>query len=353
MASNTLIYRIPGASWVLELPVEALETLQSHTQRRWWSKEAAGQLFSAAPGQSSVRVDAVTRLPPKVASRTGMRLDIPAVVKERELLFKEGLHCLGFWHTHPEPTPSPSSDDIALAAEHARAGQSGFTGLVFAILGTAPAPDGLGVWVHDGTALWRALPEKPAPAPFPAGAAILNPMREHYISVDIETSGPIPGDYSILSLGACAVDNDEKTFYAELKPLNDNSVPEALAVTGFTLEELARDGVEPRVAMANFAVWLAKTVPSGAKPVFVGLNAPFDWSFVNYYFVHFGGANPFGHSALDIKALYMGATGCLWAQTTSAQMANRLHPKKKGTHNALDDALYQAELFRLVRGLPG
>ena len=139
-----------------------------------------------------------------------------------------------------------------------------------------------------------------------------------------------------LSLGACAVDNDEKTFYAELKPLNENSVPEALAVTGFTLEELARDGVEPRVAMANFAVWLAKTVPSGAKQVFVGLNAPFDWSFVNYYFVHFGGANPFGHSALDIKALYMGATGCLWAQTTSAQMANRLHPKKKGTHNALD-----------------
>ena len=26
-----------------------------------------------------------------------------------------------------------------------------------------------------------------------------------YISVDIETSGPIPGDYSLLSLGACVV----------------------------------------------------------------------------------------------------------------------------------------------------
>lgn len=352
MTSGSLVYRIPGASWTLDLPAEALETFRSHTQHRWWSKEAAGQLFSGAPGHSSVRVDAVTKLPPKAASRTGLRLDLPAVVKERELLFKQGLHCLGFWHTHPEPTPSPSPDDIALAAEHARAGQSAFAGLVFVIVGTSPAPAGLGVWVHDGKALWRALPEEQAPAATPAGAAILNSMRENYISVDIETSGPIPGEYSMLSLGACAVDNDEKTFYAELKPINDNAVPEALAVTGLSLEALARDGVEPDATMANFAAWVGKTVPSGTKPVFLSLNAPFDWSFVNYYFVRFGGANPFGHSALDIKALYMGATGCTWMQTTSSQMAKRLHPKRKGTHNALDDALYQAELFRLVRGLP-
>ncbi len=176
-------------------------------------------------------------------------------------------------------------------------------------------------------------------------------MKEHYISVDIEASGPIPGEYSMLSLGASVIDDDDKTFHVQLKPLNGNAVPEALAVTGLSLETLERDGVAPATAMSSFASWVQESLPDGANAVFVGLNAPFDWSFVNYYFVRFCGENPFGHTALDIKAMYMGATGCTWSQTTSSQMAKRLHPKKKGTHCALEDALYQAELFRLARGL--
>lgn len=173
-------------------------------------------------------------------------------------------------------------------------------------------------------------------------------MREHYISVDVEASGPIPGEYSMLTIGACAVDDDSKTFQARLKPLNRNAVPEAMKVTGLSLEELERDGQTPQVAMVAFAAWVAETCPKDAKPVFVGLNAPFDWGFVNYYFVRFTGANPFGYTALDIKALYMGATGCTWGQTGSSQMAKRLYPKKTSTHDALEDALYQAELFRLT-----
>lgn len=176
-------------------------------------------------------------------------------------------------------------------------------------------------------------------------------MREYYISVDIETSGPIPGEYSMLSLGASVVDEDDKTFLVQIKPLNGNAVPEALAVTGFSLEALKRHGTEPATAMSSFARWLQESLPDGARLVFVGLNAPFDWSFVNYYFVRFCGDNPFGHTALDIKAMYMGATGCNWNQTTSSQMATRLHPQKKGMHSALEDALYQAELFRLARAL--
>lgn len=176
-------------------------------------------------------------------------------------------------------------------------------------------------------------------------------MKEHYISVDIEASGPVPGEFSMLSLGASVIDDDQRTFHVQFKPLNSNAVPEALAVTGLSMEALERNGVEPEMAMSKFANWLEETLPKGAKAVFVGLNAPFDWSFVNYYFIRFCGKNPFGHTALDIKAIYMGATGCAWSQATSSQMAKRLAPKKKGMHSALEDALYQAELFGLVLSL--
>lgn len=176
-------------------------------------------------------------------------------------------------------------------------------------------------------------------------------MGEHYISVDVETSGPIPGKYSLLTIGACAIEDESKTFHVQLKPLSRNEVPEAMEVTGLLLEDLERDGLEPAAAMSAFATWVTENSPKDSKPVFVGLNAPFDWSFINYYFVEFSDQNPFGFTALDIKALYMGATGCTWSQTSSSQMAKRLHPAKKGTHNALEDALYQAELFRLIRDL--
>jgi ribonuclease T len=176
-------------------------------------------------------------------------------------------------------------------------------------------------------------------------------MREKYISVDIEASGPIPGEYSMLTIGACLVDADDVTFEARLQPLNRNAVPEAMQVTGLSLDELERTGRAPADAMSAFRGWIAQAAQDGTKPVFVGLNAPFDWSFVNYYFHRFLGDNPFGFAALDIKALYMGATGCTWDQTGSSQMAQRLHPRRSSTHEALEDALYQAELFRLARGV--
>lgn len=176
-------------------------------------------------------------------------------------------------------------------------------------------------------------------------------MREQFISVDVEASGPIPGEYSLLTIGACSVDDDSKTFHIQLKPLNRNAVPEAMVVTGLSLDQLEKDGHAPADAMAAFAAWIRETVDKDAKPVFVGLNASFDWSFVNYYFVRFASQNPFGFAALDIKALYMGATGCMWGQTGSSQISKRVNPTRKGTHNALEDALYQAELFRLTREL--
>jgi hypothetical protein len=149
-------YRLPGATWSLAFPPEAVQHLHSHAQRRRWSKERVGQLYSADLSSSTIRVDAVTTLGSKWSSYTGVRLDMPAVFAERRKMFAAGLHCLGFWHSHPQSIPVPSPDDIAMAADHAQADSAVFAGIVFVIIGTAPAPEGLGVWVHDGATLLHA-----------------------------------------------------------------------------------------------------------------------------------------------------------------------------------------------------
>lgn len=174
-----------------------------------------------------------------------------------------------------------------------------------------------------------------------------NGKREVFISVDVETAGPIPGEFSILSIGACLVEDAAATFECQLKPINDNADQAALEVTGLSLDRLRDTGLEPGVAMTSFGAWVREAA-EGATPVFVGFNAPFDWSFVNYYFHRFTGHNPFGFTALDIKALWMGVSGCSWAGTRSSRIAEEVKPKLRGDHDALHDARYQAELFRLT-----
>lgn len=181
----------------------------------------------------------------------------------------------------------------------------------------------------------------------------MTPKREIFISVDVETSGPIPGEFSLLSIGACLVDDGAQTFYCELKPVNHNADPKALEVTGLSLDKLFESGENPALAMQRFGNWVKGFAGDNSNVVFVGLNAPFDWSFVNYYFHRYIGSNPFGFAALDIKSYYMGVVGCSWDETKSSQIKERLGPELFGDHNALHDAQYQAELFRLARALRG
>ena len=170
-------------------------------------------------------------------------------------------------------------------------------------------------------------------------------MREVYISVDVEAAGPLPPTYSMLSLGAVSVDDPKKTFYVELKPVNDNSVPDAMKVVGRSLQDFAKNGRDPKDAIAAFRDWIASVAKAG-KPVFVGFNATFDWAFVNFYFHQYLGENPFGFGGIDIKSYYMGMTGYAWEDTRSSRIRSELKGPSRHTHNALDDAIEQGEVFR-------
>ena len=166
-----------------------------------------------------------------------------------------------------------------------------------------------------------------------------------FISVDVETAGPNPSVYSLLSIGACTVLQPRSTFYIELQPDNDRYLPEAIAVHQLSLEHLAVHGLPPAAALGQFEAWLKEMVPGGVRPIFVAFNAPFDWMFVNDYFHRYLGRNPFGHNALDIKAFYMGLKGIPWQQTSLRDVSHHYLEQSGPSHHALQDAIDQADMF--------
>ena len=166
-----------------------------------------------------------------------------------------------------------------------------------------------------------------------------------FISVDVETAGPVPSQYALLSIGACTLTHPRRTFYAELVPDKDRSDPRSAEVHGLDLNRLAQEGLPPEEALRRFAAWLAEVVPPGRTPLMVGFNLPFDWMFINDTFYRYLGSNPFGHSAVDIKAVYLGASGKSWAETSGSYLHQRYHNGNELTHNALEDAIAQAIIF--------
>jgi len=161
-----------------------------------------------------------------------------------------------------------------------------------------------------------------------------------YVMVDVEADGPIPGDYSMVCFAAIVVEDAlDRTFYARTRPVSDRWNPEALAISGFTREQtLAFD--DPATVMRDFAVWVRAVAPKRA--VFVADNNGFDWSFINWYFHHFIGENPFGYSSMNLNCLYKGMTNDLFVS---------LRPLRRTphTHDPLDDARGNAEAMLAMR----
>ncbi|HNO79558.1 MAG TPA: 3'-5' exoribonuclease [Phycisphaerae bacterium] len=161
-----------------------------------------------------------------------------------------------------------------------------------------------------------------------------------YIMVDIEADGPIPGDYSMVCFGAVLVEPSlSKTFYGRLAPVSEKWIPDALRVSGFSREEtLAFDA--PEKVMREFGEWLKEV--STNRPMFIADNNGFDWQFINWYFHHFTGSNPFGHSSTNLGSLYKGIV--------KNMSKNFKHLRKtKHTHHPVDDAKGNAEALLSIK----
>ena len=161
-----------------------------------------------------------------------------------------------------------------------------------------------------------------------------------YFMVDVEADGPIPGDYSMICFGAVLVEPSlGKTFYGRLRPISQQWIPEALQVSGFSREAtLAFE--DPKPVMERFAAWVE--AHTTRRPMFIADNNGFDWQFINWYFHHFLGRNPFGHSSSNLGSLYKGVVKDAFASFKHLR-------RTKHTHHPVDDARGNAEALLQIK----
>lgn len=158
--------------------------------------------------------------------------------------------------------------------------------------------------------------------------------------VDIESDGPIPGDYSMICFGAVVVEPGlTRTFYGRLKPISEKFIPDALAVSGFTREQVIEFD-DPTTVMSQFSDWLRSI--SKDRLMFISDNNGFDWQFINWYFHHFTGTNPFGFSSTNLGSLYKGLVNDTFKTFKHLR-------KTRHSHNPVDDAIGNAEALLAMK----
>jgi len=134
-----------------------------------------------------------------------------------------------------------------------------------------------------------------------------------YIMVDIEADGPIPGDFSMICLGAIVVEESLDSGFSRAETLKFD---------------------DPMIVMEKFEQWVKEVAPN--KKFFASDNNGFDWMFVCWYFQHFLGRNIFGFSSTNLGSLYKGMMKDVYSSFKHLR-------KTKHTHNPVDDAKGNAE----------
>jgi hypothetical protein len=182
-------------------------------------------------------------------------------------------------------------------------------------------------------------------------------VSDIYFSADVETDGPIPGPYSMLSFAIVYAgsfdglqfrrpENYDRIFYRELKPISNSFQKEALDVNGLDRDRLCIEGLTPELAMTQAFDWINEYA-GGAKPVLVAYPLSFDWTWLYWYFIQFCKAgSPFDYSrCFDIKTALAVKAGIPISEAGRSRLDSSLSSKREHTHHAVDDAIEQAEIF--------
>lgn len=187
------------------------------------------------------------------------------------------------------------------------------------------------------------------------------PRPDIYISTDVEADGPIPGPFSMRSLGMAAFRLDlpgeepVSTFEANLEPL-EGAGEDAATMEWWGTQQVAWDycnqnRIPPAEAMARALAWVQGF---NLRPTFV-CYPTFDQCFVHWYFMRFCNVDPFGFSAYDMKTLVAEKLNLAFRDVNKSIMPMEwFDTSRPHTHRAIDDAIEQGVMFlRMKRwGVP-
>ncbi len=180
-----------------------------------------------------------------------------------------------------------------------------------------------------------------------------------YISTDVEYSWWSWSElwqWSLLSIGSCVVWDINRTFYEEIKPINNIYSDEAIQVIkkGFKklgddlentssqeiLDKLEELGVSPKEAFNSYKLWL-ENIETDKSYSLQEIACPikFDWGLTSYYFREFIWDNPLGYSWKDWNSILQ------WFLNDTNASFKKLGIKwldEELPHNALQDSQIQA-----------
>lgn len=176
--------------------------------------------------------------------------------------------------------------------------------------------------------------------------------KEVYYSIDIETVGPIPGEYSMISLGCAAFEKGNRTplstFEMNLQELpgakRDPSTMEWWKTQPEAWEASTRNPIYPGQVMYKFNEWVKEV--SGNRSSVAVVYPTWDYMFIQWYFCHFNTHNPFGLGCLDIKTKAHEILGGPFKNITKKKFPKHwFEGCPAHNHTALQDAIGQGILF--------
>jgi len=176
--------------------------------------------------------------------------------------------------------------------------------------------------------------------------------KELYFSTDIETDGPIPGPYSMLSFGCVALTEDGTelgNFEANLITLpgaeQDPNTMEWWSTQPEAWEACRKNLQLPADAMKQFAGWVVGMCGTEYIPVMVCIPSGFDFLFMYWYLKYFTGKSPFSFSCVDMRTFVMAMRKTGYKRTSKRYWPKRWFPNLPHTHVAVEDAREQGLTF--------
>ena len=144
-----LDFSLNGSEHILRINNDALIHFQKNRQNHPCKKEVGGQLFGIFDGK---RTTICCATGPRKIDKRGRYFFHPVRWLEQYEIkkkFRQGLHYIGDWHTHPEKAPTPSLKDIASMEDCFCCSEHELESFVLVIVGQARPPKGLWVSAHN------------------------------------------------------------------------------------------------------------------------------------------------------------------------------------------------------------